>query len=304
MLKLESKINIKVVSVGNRGCNVLERLNKLKKNGVEFCAISKAGEAFNGLRIENKIELPYSFDLDHNKNIDKMAKSVVNEKQKEIIELARGTDIVFFVCNLANKASVLQTKEIAQTFKKTGSLVFFVGATPFHFEGKIRRELVEKARKDLNKEVDALLIIDNEKVAKREISANEAFTQVDSIVSGVIDSILDIIIKEGIINIDFADLKTIVQNSGETFFNNSTGSKKEIVTVINNLFSKSNLSIQKNSFSKVLYVIYAGKNLLTNEVKQIGEKIHQKTRGNEKIIFGIVEDKKMKDKLKIVMIGS
>lgn len=304
MLKLESKINIKVVSVGNRGCNVLERLNKLKKNGVEFCAISKAGKAFNGLRIENKIELPYSFDLEHDKNIDKMAKSVVNEKQKEIIELARGTDIVFLVCNLTNKASVIQTKEIAQTFKKTESLVFFVGATPFHFEGKIRRELVEKARKALNKKVDALLIIDNEKVAKREISANEAFTQVDSIVSGVIDSILDIIIKEGIINIDFADLKTIVQNSGETFFNNSTGSKKEIVTVINNLFSKSNLSIQKNSFSKVLYVIYAGKNLLTNEVKQIGEKIHQKTKGNEKIIFGIVEDKKMKDKLKIVMIGS
>jgi len=303
MLK-KNLIQIKVVSVGNSGCNVLKRLSKLRKGGVEFCAVSKVGEAFNRLKIENKIELPYSFDLEHNQNIEEMAQSVIKEKQKEISLLSRGTDIVFLVGNLANKASVIQTKEIARAFKKEGALVFFVGSTSFNFEGKKKKNVIEEARGILNKEVDALLVVDNEKVAKQKITVLEAFTQVDKVVAEVIDSILDIIIKDGLINIDFADLKAIVQNSGETFFNNSAGSKKEIVKIINNLFSKTNLINHKEGFKKVLYVIYSGKDLLTKEVKQIGEKIHQKSGGDEKIIFGIVNDEKMKGKLKIVMIGS
>lgn len=304
MFKPETNIKIKVVAVGNSGCHVLKRLSKLRKNGVELCAVSKRGEAFNRLKIENKIELPYSFDLEHNQNIVKMAYSVIKEKQEEISILSKETDMVFIIGNLANKASVIQIKAITRTFKKTGALVFFVGSTSFHFEGKEKKRLIEEARVILNKEIDALLIVDNEKVSKQNISMIEAVTQVDGVIVDVIDAILDIIIKNGLINIDFADLKAIVQNSGETFFNNSTGSKKQIVSIMNDLFSKSNLTNNQNCFKKVLYIIYAGKDLLTKEMKQIGEKIHKKTGENEKIIFGIVNDEKMKGKLKIVMIGS
>ena len=304
MPKTKNPINIKVISIGNRGCNVLERLNKLTEKGVELGAVSVAGKVFNRLRIENKIELPYSFDLEQNKNIEEMAKSIVNEKQKEISKLVNKTDIVFLVSNLANKVSTIQTKEIARLFKKTGALVFFVGSTAFHFEGKAKQKIVEETRDILKKEVDALLVIDNEKVAKQKISAIDAFTQIDKIIADAIVVILDIVIECGVINIDFADLKTIVKNSGETFFNDSTGSKKEISTIINNLFSKTNLVSQQDYLKKVLYIIYAGKDLLMDEVKQVGEKIHKKSGGQEKIIFGIVNDDKMKGKLKIVMIGS
>ena len=304
MSKPNPPINIKIISIGNRGCNVLERLGKLTEKGVELGAVSVAGKVFNRLKIENKIELPYSFDIEQNRNIEEMANRIINEKQKEILKLVNGTDIVFLVGNLANEVSTIQTKEIARLFKKEGALVFFVGSTAFHFEGKARQKTVQEMKDILKKEVDALLVIDNEKVAKQKISAIDAFTQIDKIIADAIVVILDIVIGYGVINVDFADLKTIVKNSGEAFFNNSTGSKKEISAIVNNLFSKTNLTNQQDCLKKVLYIIYAGKDLLMDEVKQIGEKIHEKSGGQEKIIFGVVSDDKLKGKLKVVMIGS
>ena len=304
MSKPKLPIKIKVISIGNRGCNVLERLDNLTKKGVELGAVSVAGKVFNRLKIENKIELPYSFDIEQNRNIEEMVNRVIDEKQKEILKLANGTDIVFLVSNLANKVSTIQTKEIARLFKKEGALVFFVGSTAFHFEGKARQKTVKEMKDILKKEVDALLVIDNKKVAKQKISAIDAFTQMDKIIADAIVVILDIVIEYGVINVDFADLKTIVKNSGETFFNNSTGSKKEISAIVNNLFSKTNLTNQQDYLKKVIYIIYAGKDLLMDEVKQIGEKIHKKSGGQGKIIFGIVNDDKMKGKLKVVVIGS
>ena len=123
-----SPINIKVISIGNRGCNVLERLDKLTEKGVELGAVSVAGKVFNRLGIENKIELPYDFNLEQNKNIREAVKQVINKKRKEIAKLVDKTDIVFLVGNLANKVSTIQTKEIARLFKKEGALVFFVGS--------------------------------------------------------------------------------------------------------------------------------------------------------------------------------
>ncbi|MCK5466627.1 hypothetical protein KAI56_04010 [Candidatus Parcubacteria bacterium] len=251
MPKPKPPINIKVISIGNRGCNVLERLDKLTEKGVKLGAVSVAGKVFNRLRIENKIELPYSFDIEQNRNIEEMANRVIDEKRKEILKLANGTDIVFLVGNLANKVFIIQTKEIARLFKKEGALVFFVGSTAFHFEGKAKQKTVKEMKDILKKEVDALLVIDNEKVAKQKISAIDAFTQVDKIIADVVVAILDIMTNYGVINI-----------------------------------------------------IYAGKDLLMDEVKQVGEKIHKKSGGQGKIIFGIISDDKLKGKLKIVMIGS
>ncbi len=306
MPKTKVPINIKIVSIGNRGCNILERLDDLIKNSVELCAISVAGKVFNRLKVKNKIELSHNANLKQNKNIRETVKQIIKEKQKEIIKLTDKTDAVFLVSNLANKISAIQTKEIARLFKKEGTLVFFVGSTAFNFEGEEKQKTVKEMKAVLKKEVDALLIIDNEKIAKQKISAIDAFTQIDKIVADIIVSVLDIVNKCGVINIDFADLKTIIKNSGEAFFNNSIGLKKDTTVIIDNLFNQTNLIRKPDYLKKVLYVIYAGKDLLMDEVKQIGEKIHKKLNKDkkEKIIFGIVNDDKMKGKLRIVMIGS
>ncbi|MCK4744943.1 hypothetical protein KAS41_02690 [Candidatus Parcubacteria bacterium] len=292
MPKTKTPINIKIVSIGNRGCNILERLSDLAKNSVELCPISVAGKVFNRLNIKNKIELLYNDNLKQNKNIRGTVKQIIGEKQKEIMKLADKTDAVFLVSNLSNKISAIQTKEIARLFKKEGSLVFFVGSTAFDFEGEEKQKTAEEMTAVLKKEVDALLIVDNEKIAKQEIKAIDAFTQIDKIVADIIVSVLDIVAKCGVINIDFADLKAIVKNSGEAL-----GLKKDTTTIIDNLFNQTNLIKKPDYLKKVLYVIYSGKNLLMDEVKQIGEKIHKKLNDEGKIIFGIVNDDKMKDEL-------
>lgn len=303
MSKIKSAINIKIISVGNRGCNVLERLNNLSEQGVKLCAISAAGKVFNRLKIKDKIELSHSFDLEQNQDIEKTVKQIIIEKQKEIAKLIDKTDVVFLVSDLADKISIIQIKEIARLFKKEGVLVFFIGITPFPFEGKAKQKTAQKMKAVLEKEVDAFLAVDNEKIVKQKISAIDAFTQADKTIVDLVIAILDIVVKNGVINIDFSDLKTIVKNSGEVFFNSAVGSKNEITAITNNLFSQTNLTNRPDCLEKILYVIYAGKDLLMDEVSQIGEKIHKKLNKQEKIIFGIVNDDKMKGKLKIVIIG-
>ena len=303
MPKIKSAINIEIISVGNRGCNVLERLNNLSEQGVKLCAVSAAGKVFNRLKIKDKVELPYNFNLEKNQDIEREVEQIIIEKQKEIMKLAKKTDAVFLVSDLADKISIIQTKEIARLFKKNEVLTFFIGITPFPFEGKIKQKTAQEMKAVLEKEVNAFLAIDNEKIAKQRISAIDAFTQTDKTVADLVAAMLDIVVKNGVINIDFSDLKTIVKNSGEVFFNSAAGSKNEITAITNNLFSQTNLTNRPDCLEKILYVIYAGEDLLMDEVSQIGEKIHKKLNKQEKIIFGIVNDNKMKDKLKIVAIG-
>ncbi|MCK5459648.1 hypothetical protein KAI52_00870, partial [Candidatus Parcubacteria bacterium] len=107
MPKTKVPINIKIVSIGNRGCNILERLDDLIKNSVELCAISVAGKVFNRLKVKNKIELSHNANLKQNKNIRETVKQIIKEKQKEIIKLTDKTDAVFLVSNLANKISAI-----------------------------------------------------------------------------------------------------------------------------------------------------------------------------------------------------
>ena len=304
MPKIKPTINIKIISVGSRGCNVLERLNNLSEQAVKLCAVSVAGKVFNRLKIKDKIELPCDFNLEQNQDIEKTVKQIVLEKQKEIGRLIDKTDIVFLISNLADKISVIQAKEIARLFKKNEVLTFFIGIAPFPFEGRIKQKTAQEMKTVLENEVDAFLAVDNEKIIKQKISAISAFTQTDKTVADLVAAILDIVVKNGVINIDFSDLKTIVKNSGEVFFNSVIGSKNEITAITNNLFSQTNLTNHPDHLEKILYVIYAGKDLLMDEVSQIGEKIHKKLNKQEKIIFGIVNDDEMKDKLKIVAIGS
>jgi cell division protein FtsZ len=303
MSRKKPPLNIKIIAVGNRGCNVLERLSDLKNQGINLTAISFAGKVFNRLKLKDKIELKYHSDLYKGLKLENSAHEIILEVENSISKQINNTDAVFLLGNLANKTVCYQAREVAKLAKKNNTLVFFVSSTPFLFEGAPRQETANEMRKVLESEVDALLIVDNEKIVSQNITALEALTQVDKVVADLINTIIDLVTKYGIVNVDFADLKTTIQDAGEVYFNHIYTDKNDLEKLAEELFSKTNLVTTSDNLNKVLYVIYAGKDILMEEVNALGNKIRERLSDSARIIFGVVGDDEMKGKMKVVVIG-
>ena len=303
MPKIKLPLNIKVIALGNRGCNVLERLTDLDSQSIKRVAISVAGKVFNRLKLKDKIELVRNTNLDRGLDLEKIAGEAILEAREDILKQVNNTDAIFLLGNLTNETICYQVREMAKLAKQAGALVFFISSTPFPFEGALKQRTADEMKVLLEEAVDALLIVDNKKIITQDILAEEALSQVDKVVADLINTIVDLVAKYGIVNVDFADLKSTIQNAGEVFFNNISIDKNNLDTFAQDLFSKTNLISTSENLDKVLYVIYAGKDILMEEVNIIGDKIREKLSTSARIIFGVVNDDSMKGKLKVVMIG-
>ncbi|MBU1130670.1 hypothetical protein KJ840_00870 [Patescibacteria group bacterium] len=295
--------NIKILSIGGRGVNILERLSAFDKMGIDRIAIGVNKKSFLSIRVKNKIELPAEKDTYEGNDIQSIAENVINEKRAEIEECLKGADTLFIIGNLANDISCYQIAQVAKIAKENDILTFFVGNTPFPFEGKSKIDLANKNKLFLEDRVDALLALESEKIMAEKIKAKEALTRVEKVLGEIITAIIDLIVKFGVINVDFADLKSTLQNSGEIFFNSVEGTKNDITTLIHDLFNKHDLVNKQKAFKKILYVIYAERGLLMDEVSFIGDKLQENFDKQARIIFGVVHEEKMKNKLKIVLLG-
>lgn len=295
-------IKINIIAVGNYGCNVVKRLGKLGSKDIMRSAISVSGSIFDNLKIKNKVEIPFDNKIKEGRD-KSLIREMLKQKQEEIVSLLNNMDVIFLVGNLANEITVYQVQEISRLAKEKGCLVFFVSSTSFPFEGQNKMKTIQKMKMEVEKVVDGLLVIDNEKIMNQKISAVEALSKMDETIADMISNIINVISKCGVINVDFADLKNTINNAGEIFFNSALTDKKDINLLINQLFSETNLISSSNNLNKVLYVIYAGKDILMDEVNEIGKKIQEKLSDSARIIFGVVNDESFKDKLKITMIG-
>ena len=188
--------------------------------------------------------------------------------------------------------------------KQKGILTVFVGASPFFFEGKVASDQAEQNKAYLQDEIDSVLVLDSDKTIEKGVPVTEGFTKIDKMICEVILSIIDLINKCGVINVDFADLRSTIENGGELFFNSISGTKEDLPTLVNKLFINTQLKSTKTDFSRSLYVIYSNKKLLMQEVGVIGKKIQQHLTNKARIIFGVVSDNKIKQNLKIVLLAN
>lgn len=301
---IKNTLKIKILSLGGHGANILERLSGFEKQGVERIAVGINSKVFSRVQVKNKIELRKEQNLNKTDNLKELVEGIIDEKQDDIKKAIKGADALFIIGSLANDTSHYQIAKITQIAKENKILTFLIASTPFPFEGQNKIKLFNKNKIYLEEYVDAILSLESEKVITEKISAIEAMTKVDKILSDMVNSIIDLVIKFGVVNVDFADLKSTIQNAGEIFFNSVSGNKHDIDTLISELFEKNNLSNSDTKLSKILYVIYAGKDLLMDEVSFIGDKLQQHFDNQARIIFGVVNEEKMKNKLKIVLLGS
>lgn len=292
-MKSTQPLNLKIVSVGGRGANILGRLDSLEKEGIERLAISVPNRIFSALAVKTKIELNTDTGPDANHQANEAAKQALSS-----------ADAVCFVGNLANTTTHIQVAKLADFARQKGILTFFVGAMPFAFEGAFAQTLARQNKLYLEQQVDAVIVLDSNRIAAETTTAVAAFTQIDTIIGQVVAAILNVVNKFGAINVDFADLKTILQNAGEVFFNAQIGSRHNLEELTAALFAQHQQLVSKSHYHNVLYVIYAGKDVLMSEIQQLGVSIQNHVTDQARVIFGIVTDEQNDANVRVVLLGA
>jgi len=300
---------IKVIGVGGSGGNAVSRMAKCKIQGVDLIA---ANCDFQDLRKTNasyKIqigkELTKGLGAGMNPSIGKRA---AEESVEEIKQALMGADIVFVVCGMGGGTGSGAAPVIAGIAKELGALTIGAVTLPFSFEGAPRKRIAAIGEKKLREKVDTLFVIPNDNLLseiKEDTSCESAFWICDEVLRQAVQGISDLIVRPGIINVDFADVKSIMADSGSALFGIGMGRGEDKIeqattATLNSPF----LQFPIKKAERILFNITGGKNLSLMEVEQAA-KIITKNTSAAKVIFGAIEDKKLKpDQVKITLIAA
>jgi len=308
--EIERFANIRVVGVGGAGCNVINTMIESQQiNGVEFIAVNTDAQALS----INKafIKLPIGQDLTHglgagaNPNIGKEAAEEDSELIKSNLE---GSDMVFITAGMGGGTGTGAAPVIARIAKELGALTIGVVTKPFSFEGVRRMQNAEEGIEELGKEVDALITIPNQRlleITDQNMPVLEAFKLSDSVLNQGVQGISDLIVMPGLINVDFADVKTVMKNAGTALMGIGIGTGEDrATTAANAAITSPLLDISIEGATGILFNIIGGNNMSMAEVDQAAKTIIEAASPDANIIFGTTIDESMSDQLKITVIAT
>jgi len=303
-------IKIKVVGVGGAGGNAVNRMSNCQIKGVELVAINCDAQDLQKIKAHQKLRigkvLTQGLGAGMNPEVGKLS---AQENKEEIAHLLQGTDMVFIACGLGGGTGTGAAPVVAEIAKNLGALVVAVVTLPFSFEGTYRNQLARNGLEVLKEKVDTLLVIPNDKVllqGDKKISLVSAFWTCDDVLRQAVQSITDLILFPGIINVDFADIKTIMKHSGPAFFGQGCAKGERKVEVAVNLALRSPfLEASLDGARGILFNVSGGDNLSLTEINETANIITKDADSRARVIFGAVHDKRLqKDEIKITIIAT
>ncbi|MEK7147962.1 MAG: cell division protein FtsZ, partial [Patescibacteria group bacterium] len=238
-----------------------------------------------------------------------LGKRAVEETKEEVQEAIKGADMVFIAGGMGGGTASGAAPVVARTAKESGCLTVAVVTKPFFFEGQQRMKIAETAIDELKQAVDALIIIPNDRLlqtVEKNISAKNAFAICDNILREAVEGISDLITTPGIINIDFADVRSVLENSGAALMGiGSASGENRAAEAARAAISSPLLEIAINGAKGVLFSIAGGDDLTMFEIQDAAKVITESVDPNAKIIFGTIRDDKLKKgEIKITVIAS
>ncbi len=300
---------IKVIGVGGSGGNAVSRMAKCKIQGVDLIAANCDFQDLKKTKANHKIqigrELTKGLGAGMNPSIGRRA---AEESVEEIRQVLAGADIVFVICGLGGGTGSGAAPVIAGIAKELGTLTIGAVTLPFSFEGAQRKKIAAFGERKLREKVDTLFVIPNDNLLsqiKEDTTCENAFWICDEILRQAVQGISDLLVRPGIINVDFADVKSIMADSGSALFGIGRGKGEDKIeqataATLNSPF----LDFPIEGAKRVLFNITGGKNLSLVEAEQAARLITKNTSA-AKVIFGAIEDKKLKpDEVKITLIAA
>jgi len=306
----KNKPKIKVIGIGGAGTNAISRMAQCDISGIDLIAINtdvqdlKYSLAGFKLQIGKKITQGLGSGMNYS-----VGKAAAKESKEEISEILKNSDMVFITCGLGGGTGTGASPVVAEISKNLGILTIAVVTEPFGFEGTQRKRIAQKGLKDLKDKVDTLLVIPNDKLLKikdADISLIDAFWACDEVLREAVQGISDLIVKQGIINLDFASVKSIMENSGPAVFGTGRASgPKRAMTAALRAINSPLLDFSIRGAKGVLFNVSAKKDLTLFEVNTVAKIITQTIDSRAKIIFGAVRDPILKEgELKVTVIAT
>lgn len=307
---VEAFARIKVFGIGGSGKNALNHMINSKVKGVEFVAINTDAQDLHNTLAKKKIHIGKNVTRGLGAGMNpEVGKRAVEETKEEIQEATKGADMVFIAGGLGGGTFSGASPMVAKTAKELGALTVAVTTKPFFFEGSQRMKIADQWLEELRKSVDAIIIIPNDRLLAsitKDTTAKAAFGTCDEVLRQAVEGISDLITTPGIINLDFADIRAILENAGSALMGigSATGDKRAeeaAKAAINSPL----LEVSINGAKGVLFSIAGGDDLTMFEIQEAAKIITESIDPNAKVIFGTIRDEKLKKgEIKITVIAS
>lgn len=307
---VETFARIKVVGVGGSGCNAITRMIEAKVKGVEFVAINTDAQALHQNKATEKVHIGKNLTKGLGAGMNpEVGRQAAEENRDEIQEVLKGTDMVFVTCGLGGGTGSGAAPVVAETAKELGALTVAIVTKPFAFEGAQRRLIAEEALENLKDRVDTLITIPNDKLLQiidKKTTLLNSFKIVDDILRQGVQGISDLITKPGIVNVDFADVKAIMSNSGSALMGIGIASgENRSAEAARAAINSPLLELSIDGAKGVLFNVCGSSDLTMLEINEAANIITESIDPNAKVIFGAVVDETVrKGEVQITVIAT
>jgi cell division protein FtsZ len=308
--EIETFARIRVVGVGGSGKNAINHMIESKVRGVEFIAVNSDAQDLHRSLAKRKIHIGKNLTRGLGTGMNpELGKRAAEETRQEIQEALSGSDMVFITCGMGGGTGTGASAIVAKIAKEVGALVIAVVTKPFSFEGAHRKDIAERGLAELKKEVDAFIVIPNDKllaIVDMQTSAKNAFAMCDEILRQAVEGVSDIITTPGDINTDFNDIKAIMEGAGPALMGigiaEGDGRAKEAAQMAVN---SPLLDVSISGAKGILFVVAGSDDLGIMEVQEAAKVINESVDKNAKIIFGMMRDEKLKKgQIRIIVIAT
>jgi cell division protein FtsZ len=305
-----SPVVIKVIGVGGGGMNAVTRMSNDNFVGVEFIVMNTDEQVLSKSHVEHRVQLggKLTRGMGAGGDPDTGNKAAIEDKDK-IATALKGADMVFITAGMGGGTGTGAAPVIAEVAKELKCLVVGVVTLPFGFEGKRRNELAKQGMNELRKNVDTLIIIKNDSIFKlidKRTSYDAAFRVIDDILLNAVKGISDIINKPGVINVDFADVKSVMKDTGDAIMGMGEGIGENRVAdaveqaIHNALLEETSI----NGASSLLINVTGGQDMTLHEWNEVSQIITNQVDTNANIIIGLNEDESLKDRIRVTVIAT
>ncbi|MDD5433170.1 MAG: cell division protein FtsZ [Candidatus Pacebacteria bacterium] len=301
---------IKVVGIGGSGVNAVSRMNREKVSGVELIAVNTDAQVLKVCPVQKKILIGKKTTGGFGAGMDiHLGEKAAKESYAELKQALEGAELVFLTCGLGGGSGSAGISVLGEIAKSVGALTVAIVTLPFGFEGAQRKNIANWGLKRLESKVDSFLVIQNDRLLKLvgpNTTIDNAFWVCDSILREAVKGISDLVSLPGIINVDFADLRNILLNSGRAFLGiGRAKGEKRALSAASSALQSPLLDFSLRDAQGILLNIAGNDDLSITEVNIAATFIKKNALASAKIIFGVSEDTHLeKGELKITLIAT
>ena len=309
MFQGPAPVNIKVVGVGGAGGNAVLRMAKNRPQGVSFLAVNTDLQALGQIKgletfaIGPKTTQGMGSGGDHD-----LGRKAMRESHEQVAHMIDGADMVFVTAGMGGGTGTGAAPAVAEISRRQGALTVGVVTLPFSFEGAHRKAVALEGIERLRQKVDTLIQVDNDRLLPAlngNASLESAFRLADETLRQGVQGISDVVTVPGLINVDFADMRAVMSNSGPAFMAVGNGKGKlAAMDAASSALSNPLFDAPLEGATGVLFNVKGGKDLTLGQVHEVADAIRASSRSQPKVVFGVVQDRKLKNQVSITLVAT